>query len=515
MARNIQSVALRNFTGGLNLRADQFQLDASETPDALNVDMDPRGGVRLRKGVEVHTVTNTGGFPVHSLGQFRDETVGFQLLAGYDKTIKYFGGSSGTVVSNQTVDTPFSNATFKSATYIQNGVDKPIRWTGVTATRLNQAWSEDIGAPTTGNMPVGRSVVSHNGHVFVANTLELAVRYPNRIRFSHINQPESFRSMDYIDIDPGVDGDGIVAIVPFQDHLVVFKERSSYVLYGFDADSFQVQNMSREVGLVGPNAVTVTPQGVYFFAHESGMMAWQGKGLSWKFDKIIPAMDGNDIRRDRLDTVCMGWVENRVWLSVPWETTDRRVFVYDPSLSKEGSWTAYELMVGPVMGIIEAGAVAADMGGSVLRLEVDDQPYDSFTVPATQTHIGSHYVTPWIDAGEVAIRKRWRRPWFVFLGETNDQIEIGVYTDYNGASRRKTFFESVAAQGEASYWDDPTIKWDDPGLVWGGDGNLHQIERGSTLGLAHSVQLRFRGPESNASWGLDNITFTFIPRKLR
>lgn len=513
MARNIQSVALRNFTGGLNLRADQFQLDASETPDALNVDMDPRGGVRLRKGIEVFEVVNDDEDKVHSLAQFRDEAIGFQLIAGYDLSIKFFGSSSGTVVSNQTVDSPFTNATFKSNLYIQNGVDKPIRWNGTTAVRLNQAWSENIAAPTTGNMPNGRCVVAHNGHIFVANTLEDEVRYPNRIRFSHINQPESFRSIDWFDIDPGVDGDQIVALAPFQDHLVVFKERATYLVYGFDAESFQVQNLSRESGLVGLNSYAVTPQGVYFFSHDSGLMCYNGRNLQWKFEKIVPALDSGDIPRDRLYQVTCGWVENRVWVSVPWIGNDRRTFVHDPSLSKEGSWTCYDLMLGPIMGIIESGSVAAGMAGEVLTLEVDDQPYDAFI--GADEHIPSHYVTPWIDAGEVAIRKRWRRPWFVFLGETNDQIEIGVYTDYNGATRRKTFYETVARQGEAAYWDDPTIEWDDPGLVWGGDGSMHKIERGSTLGLAHSVQLRFRGPESNASWGLDNITFTFIPRKLR
>ena len=33
-----------DFTGGLNLRADQFNLGVSESPTLLNVDVDPRGG---------------------------------------------------------------------------------------------------------------------------------------------------------------------------------------------------------------------------------------------------------------------------------------------------------------------------------------------------------------------------------------------------------------------------------------------------------------------------------------
>ena len=40
----------RDFTGGLNFRADQFQLKDNESPFILNVDVDPRGGVFTRPG---------------------------------------------------------------------------------------------------------------------------------------------------------------------------------------------------------------------------------------------------------------------------------------------------------------------------------------------------------------------------------------------------------------------------------------------------------------------------------
>src|SRR5215471_8011123 len=46
----LQPVDLTDFTGGLNLRRDQFQLAPNESPDMLNVDCDPRGGFYTRKG---------------------------------------------------------------------------------------------------------------------------------------------------------------------------------------------------------------------------------------------------------------------------------------------------------------------------------------------------------------------------------------------------------------------------------------------------------------------------------
>ena len=43
--------ALESFSGGLNFRSDQFNLAPNESPDLLNVVVDPRGGVRMRDGV--------------------------------------------------------------------------------------------------------------------------------------------------------------------------------------------------------------------------------------------------------------------------------------------------------------------------------------------------------------------------------------------------------------------------------------------------------------------------------
>ena len=57
MAQGLQLFRQDDFTGGLNLRADQFQLGANESPDMLNVEIDPRGGIASRGGMS-KIVTN-------------------------------------------------------------------------------------------------------------------------------------------------------------------------------------------------------------------------------------------------------------------------------------------------------------------------------------------------------------------------------------------------------------------------------------------------------------------------
>ena len=52
---------LRDFTGGINFRADQFQLAANESPFILNLDVDPRGGIFSRAGYKKKNTTAVSG----------------------------------------------------------------------------------------------------------------------------------------------------------------------------------------------------------------------------------------------------------------------------------------------------------------------------------------------------------------------------------------------------------------------------------------------------------------------
>ena len=60
---------LENFSGGSNLRSDQFNLAPNESPEMLNVDVDPRGGIKMRLGVVKRNSTVLSD-RVTGLGQF-------------------------------------------------------------------------------------------------------------------------------------------------------------------------------------------------------------------------------------------------------------------------------------------------------------------------------------------------------------------------------------------------------------------------------------------------------------
>lgn len=662
MPRNRQVATQRDFSGGLQLRANQFQLAANESPDLMNVDIDPRGGVSLRRGTRIYAASGTL-HDVHSMAQFHSPTV-HQVVVGVADEIQFSedGNEWDTLVDDNTTSAPISATQFGDALYVQNGVDDPIKWDGTNATRLAQTWSEDFDTPGTGDMPIAKLVAAHNGHVWVAHTLEDSTAHPNRIRWSHPNQPEAWRELDYIDIDPGVDGDEIVAIEPHSDHLLVFKRRSTHVVYGFSWDTFQVQSVSRDVGAASAQAVAGSPSGVWFWSPDLGVFRYSGRSLEWRFESLWPAVVDRDIPTTRQDEVHLGWLWNRLWVSVPWGSTGHRTFVHDPTLGKAGAWTQYDL---PLGAMLEYGPdtdrsipLAALLGTeAVLELEVANQPFDNWgetealatpettanffqqrrlagsggagfsywfgyladgspvaqvyvmwdgatlsvdadgvtttigtfsdsaalddwldanTVtmgvevwhtsnvvsqfahvvrvnevevasfeadagggyfvgtfegysgvavsgspvvsssgPSSHRHIDAWYTTPWFDMNQPAVRKQFKAPYFVFLGDTEDRVRIDVYRDYDSSARFKTFHESVTDLADGAVWGD--FDWGEgaPDGLWAAEGRLHVVQRGSPLGTHRAVQLKITGPADNANWGMDALSLVYTPKRIR
>jgi hypothetical protein len=89
----IQISEVSDFTGGLNFRADQFQLASYESPDMLNVEIDPRGGVFSRGGQHrLNTTAVAGTWSPHKLYPFAGATSTVMLTNG-TKVFRSTGGN--------------------------------------------------------------------------------------------------------------------------------------------------------------------------------------------------------------------------------------------------------------------------------------------------------------------------------------------------------------------------------------------------------------------------------------
>lgn len=538
--KRTQLYTLRDFTGGLNLVSDTFRLAENESPDLLNVDIDRRGGFQVRRGVTPFSASTTGGTP-DTIWSYNDTgtvytmfQVGTTIKAGTGSTWSTVGSSLGSATQE------VCPVTFNNFNYWVRGNADVAKWDGATASTMTTAFNDTTTA-SSGNIPRADHAAVHAGYMWVASTWESGTNYPNRVRFSWANtfdnSGENWRTQDYIDIDEGKDSDYITAIVPFGDQLIVFKRNSVYAVYGYSAESFSVVNISNTVGAVSHSGALATPAGLFFFDHQTGLNVYNGSSVDWVFEQIWPAMRDGSIPTSLIDNVELGWIENRLWVSVPWDeypAVPRGVtFVLDTRLKSGASWTKYSLQAGPYARGHRNDNYLGYLHGTnlIYRLDVHDQFYDNMGGATGIIPINSYYRTRWIDLGEPAVKKRWRRTEAVMQVEQAYDLPVVSYANYDPSVPVKNFLfhsEASASSVNADVWDDPSSEWgnnDGTGSLWARSGNYAYVDRGANLGVSRAVCLKVGGevlsladpviPQAPVFWGVDALIFKFVPRRVR
>jgi len=521
-APKIELLPIRDFSGGLNYNADAFQLQEGESPDMLNVDIDPRGGFGPRSGVGVLNTTQVGVMP-RNIWDFNPSS---QVLVQIDDDAAYSTGAGFTTINPDALTMSGTGkmraATFNNLCYIQRNAEQvAFKWDGAAATALGTTFNDNIAAPDNGDMVKGKCIASHRGYLWVANTVTAAGTKKNRVHWSHPNNPEDWRTLDFIDIDDGVDGDEIVALMPYKDRLLVFKQQTCHAITGYSPETFSVATVSNEVGAISQEAVSASESSVYFFSWPDGVMRYDGAKITWLFERLSPAIKSGTIPSSAQAKIVLAWMGRRLWVSVPFgvaASDNTRVFVWDPSLSKTGSWVAYDLKLGPMLDWqpMASGstllALSAISGNKrVFKLQQGTLT-DTFDGSAT-VQVPTYYYTRWFDPTQPEQRKRWRRPEFVIDADASVTLQVDVFKDYDPTVILRTFTISNTALPVSMLWD--TDNWD--AKPWSADASTgrQKLVRGLGIGSARTVQLKFTGPATSAAWGVNSIGFKFLPKRVR
>ena len=539
MAGRLQVERTDDFTGGLNLRADAFQLGGNESPDLLNVDIDPRGGFMMRRGIQRYNTAAVGAigaglFTPKRLWVWEQTTP--QVLVAANSLV--FWAASSTFASTTIATTAAHGASFAAWSgstrfvYIATGSGSVSqKWSGAAATALTASgaaqWQESFASPTGVHMPKADHCATHQSRMWVASTNEDATAFPDRVRWSHPLFPESWRSADYIDIPEG--GSGITALVSFGETLLVFKKRSVHAIYGFDNDTWSKVQLTGKLGTVSPQTVAVTEGMVYFFCWPDGLFGFDGQGFTDLFASMRPMIQSGQITDASIANAHVAVLNRRVWVSLPAVSTTTANFslVLDPSLGNGGSWVKFQL-AGDVAGVA-AGADFTLASGQrlslachptepyVLQVDVDGSVQDNQT--GTLANFTSYYVTRWQDAGGISNLKMWRRPDLIVKQvATATSLTVQGFQDWDSGSVKRLATVVVPAVGAAGFWRltgvevDPYPGWGQ--MTWGAAQSGSGYAHSGNLGLARSVQLKISGA-GGAAWGVDSISYKFIPRKLR
>jgi hypothetical protein len=577
MVNRLEPINLMDWTGGLNLRRNQFQLADNESPDMLNVDVDPRGGFYARKGW-LRWNTDDIVDPEVTTWQPRNAAVhnqanGDQIVYVVNDAKIYSAGTDrvftelpGVVANAEPHDADF--AAWGDYMYIATGMfSTPYRRFQAGAPEaLFQAFSE-VESPVSGTMPQAEFVAGHGGYLFCAVTSEASQNYFARVRWSHPSKPDSWRADDYIDIDSG--GGKITGIISFRDHLLIFKTNSMWALYGYDDDSWQLIKVSMSVGCPSITAVTRSETAAYFFSasNKGAVYGYAGETPTYMSENLRPALE--DIVA--YENVFVSWAGRRLWVGVPWikgvgSTTDvSSTFVFDPDIG-DGAWTMYRSAIGSIAPVIDGSDVnaryplAALWSGDAAVMVVLDRvtdAYDAILEPAVLgTSDGSYlstgnaedigvtgrdppgepfetyYRTRWLHAGWPDRKKSWRRPTFIVRQVPHElDLIVETFRDYNETTVHRSRTLKVETEGN-NYWtetgfaeaDVGGFDWtpggeDDPtgtGGDWGPQQEGSSLIRSGSMGLAKAVQMRVRpAPYSMRWWGVDGIVAKIRMRRFR
>lgn len=573
MANRREPVNLVDFRGGLNLRKDQLQIERNESPEMNNISLDVEGGIRTRRGFER---VNGDDIVDPEIDEWDPRRAWVHQLS--DGTDSIYIANAGTILVSDG-NGPFEDleitveasphmadfATWGDDFYIAAGrtqqaarrheTDPPELLTaGGTAT-----WNDDYTDPQHGVFPQAELIEAHAGYIFAANTQEDAAFFPNRVRWSHPLNPDDWHSEDYIDILDG--GPRITALMSFEDHLLIFKPDSVWALYGYDRESWQLVKKSATCGALSPQAVTRSEGAVFFYspAERGAIFIYGGERPVEISEPIRPALQA----MVNHDLVWVGWIARKLWVTLPWSyergglSGSGDMLGWDPTLREQGSWvrfTSAEGSLGPIVGGSNVDSQLRPMGvlrdtetPCVVRLEaIEDRAADHIwqyavlggMVGGEEVYISlddgdenesdlevegvvayspfeTVYRTSWVDADWPTRRKSWRRPDIVAnVTEQDYRLRVEAFRDYNSGQARRGATVEVSSGGAGARWGE--FEWGD-GTLWGEASGTQgsKIARGSSWGLARSIQIRFVGLTPGARWGINTVVAKVVMRRFR
>lgn len=551
-----------DFKGGLNLRADQFNIAENESPALLNVDVDPRGGVRRRDAVTKINSTALDNDIVNLISHYEEgqnqvlaavaTATETKLLWNDDVTGDFDGTVSygGTDVQFDTTQPP-RGVTFNGYTYIVNGkfltstghtTYSVVRWSGADGSTALA--TPDIDG-SDGHFPNARYTTTWAEYIWVAYTLESGTTHKNRVRWSKVNDAENWTAADYIDIDIGEDGDHITAIIPDADRLLVFKENSIYAIYGFSSDSFEVRNITRTAGCRDGSQPVAATAGIFFWYAEEGIYLLSYDALAWAFERIKPAMT-YDVGQPALTlgtAPSLMWFDERLWVSVDYQSDDnvsgsnqnnrRNVFVWDPSLTETGAWMRHDINARSLLAYrptgdthlgIAATSVITDVA-EFNRISKLDQNADVDDYGAgSADEIVSYYQTGWFIGNRPTFPKRWGKTRTVLLADNNLRIYMYIYKDYDLSGWvSPAYYKDITGMDSPATWDtDPSGSgdgvWDTSEWQAAGTSDRYLFARWPTVGTAQAISLRFKVSPSvslRGKWGVTSIIGMYRTRRLR
>ena len=499
------------------------------------------GGIRTRRGWERWNVGGdiVGGAWAPTVAFVHERASGLDSVIVHDDTSqRLYWSLSGTfapLTRGGGVALPVGSVSFApwgDTLYMAVGNARGLSWDGASpdAARLatvpnSVAFADDYLVPGAGGLVPADHIASHGGRLWVASTHENGTPHPHRVRWSHPGVTTSWASYDYVDILEG--GGPITGIVPMGDHLLVFKASSVWAIFGYDGASQQLINVSRSKGARSTQMIARSEHACYFVSMPDGVFRIEnGTAADEVSFALRPMLTSQKFNSALADEQWLGWVNNRLWWSVPYADTGVAAaatvsFVFDPAMGNGGTWTKFQAGDGLALGPFAQGGYAqgssttlgfARSSANVVVLDFSEEAKDNITGLA-DVPFETRFTTGWINAGLIDIKKRWKRPTFVALDTSTDYtFQVSVRENYSSGRVTRKFGVDVRTAQDGIRYGDGSLYGD--GSVYSvGFDNEMQMRRGNSLGTSAATQLQLDG-EPGVAWGIGAIVLKYRARRI-
>jgi len=217
-----------------------------------------------------------------------------KLFLSYDETPSAEELGIGFTAGGQ-----FYFATLLSKLIITNMLDAPKKWDGTSEL-------QDLG----GNPPRAQFVVTHKNYLFMARSNE----GPSRLYFSSVLNIDEWPALNFIDISPN-DGDWITGLLPYDDYLIITKNRSVWLLVGGGPSDFEVRRIHDGIGCVAPRSLVrvvdsfafVSTEGIYLSDISTPTLISERLKETWK-----------KLNRRRLHQIAAEYYDHKLRVDVPY-----------------------------------------------------------------------------------------------------------------------------------------------------------------------------------------------------
>ena len=454
-------------TGGMNLRINDLTLASGEAEEITNLHATSRGSWSSNNAGYIHlngTPLNSGA-SVNGLYEYVTLDGASYLMAVAGSRLYTFEPSLGTATelsASLTDGFRMNFATFKGLLIACNGVDAPQKWDGINPVAALGGWPPTIAGITPGNPSIAE--IFANRLVFSGDSDN-----PSMVYLSELENAENFTpgigasSAGALQVSPG-DGERITALktlfLPMNNEevLVIFKERSTYILSGSDADSFALQKISDEFGAVSALSVILVGNELMFLSQEgitslSTATAQGNITTGFLSDQIRPQIA--TLNRSRLSGSFAVHLRNRqeVWWFVPdgSATQNQTVLVYNYGINR--CWSK-RTGITAASGVSMNGNLYTGTYDGVIQQQLTGNSYNEQPIRWT-------YRSGFQDLSSPRLRKRIKDIELFLKQISNVNVTVNMYWDFRrGSSQRQSRILNVVPDASSSIYNTATYGQD-------------------------------------------------------